>query len=338
VTAGPWRTRLAWLLSATGIGLVTFLAFRVSWSGVLSTLRGLAWPWLAGALMLTLVSVSLRALRLAVVLGQPSSLSKVWRSVCLGYFGSLFLPLGGGELVKVAALHRQTGLSLPRVGTALAMDRMFDVATLLALLMSVLGQGVINTLRPGPVLVLATGGAVLITLLLFLVVSGNHLRNRLLRWTQRHPGRHAWIRRFDEIHDQTLTLRKPMLLPKLGLLQACIFSLDILAAWCCLLAFPFGTGLPATAALRLAFFSMVAFGVPLLPGGLGSHQAASILALAPFGIGATQALAVSLAGEASHVAALSFLGILAMVGSGLNPFRLSRQPEVLDSPHPSEEP
>jgi len=35
---------------------------------------------------------------------------------------------------------------------------------------------------------------------------------------------------------------------------------------------------------------------------------------------------------------MSLLGILAMVGSGLNPFRLSRQPEVLDSPHPSEEP
>ena len=338
MAAGPWRTRLAWILSAAGIGLIAILALRVSWSGVLSALRGLSLPWLLGALTLAIASVSMRALRLAVVLGQTSAVAKIWRSVCLGYFGSLFLPLGGGELVKVAALHRLTGLSLPRVGTALAMDRMFDVATLLALLLSVLGQGTLSTLRPGPVLVLVTGGAVLIALLLFLVVSGSHLRNRLLRWARRHPGRHAWIRRFDEIHDQTLALRKPMLLPKLGLLQACIFSLDILAAWCCLLAFPFGAGLPATAALRLAFFSMVAFGIPLLPGGLGSHQAASILALAPFGIGATQALAVSLAGEATHVAAMSLLGILAMVGSGLNPFRLSRQPEVLDSPHPSEEP
>ena len=335
---GPWRTRLAWLLPTAGIGLIAVLALRVSWSEVVSTLRGLALPWLLGAFVLAIASVSLRALRLSVVLGQSSMRVRVWRSVCLGYFGSLFLPLGGGELVKVAALHHQTGLSLPRAGTALAMDRLFDVATLLALLMSVLGQGVVGTLRPGPVLVLAGGGAVAIALLLFLVVSGDRLRNRLLRWAQRHPGRHAWIRRFDEIHDQALALRKPLLLPKLGLLQACIFSMDILAAWCCLRAFPFGAGLPATATLRLAFFSMVAFGVPLLPGGLGSHQAASILALAPFGIRATQALAVSLAGEASHVAALSLLGILAMAGSGLNPFRLSHQSEVLNSPHPSEEP
>jgi uncharacterized protein (TIRG00374 family) len=298
----------------------------------------LALPWLACALVLSLASVSLRALRLALVLGQVRAWIKVWCSVCLGYFGSLFLPLGGGEFVKVAALHRQMGLSLPRVGTALAMDRMFDMATLLALLLSVLGQGLLRSLRPGPVLVLAGGGAVLIALLLYLVVAGDQFRFRLVNWAQRHPGRHPWLKRFDEIHDQALALRRPLLLPRLGLLQACIFSLDILAAWCCLLAFPFGAGLPASAALRLAFFSMVAFGVPLLPGGLGSHQAASILALAPFGIGAAQALAVSLAGEATHVAALSMLGILAMAGSGLNPFRLSRQPEVLDSQHPSEEP
>jgi uncharacterized protein (TIRG00374 family) len=301
-------------------------------------LRGLAFPWLLGALALALVSVSLRAFRLAMVLGNTPSLAKVWRSVCLGYFGSLFLPMGGGELVKIAALHRQTGLSLPRVGTALTIDRMFDVATLLALLISVLGQGALNTFRPGPVLILTTGGAVLFALLMFLVVSGNRFRNWLLLWAQQHPGRHAWIHRFDEIHDQALALKNPFLLPRLALLQVFVFSTDILAAWCCLRAFPFGADLPAFAALRLAFFSMVAFGLPLLPGGLGSHQAASILALAPFGLGATQALAVSLAGEATHIVALSFLGILAMAGTGLNPFRLSRQPKVLDSPHSTEEP
>jgi len=129
-----------------------------------------------------------------------------------------------------------------------------------------------------------------------------------------------------------------MLLPKLGLMQGGIFALDILAAWCCLQAFSFGPELPASAALRLAFFSMVAFGIPLLPGGLGSHQVASILALSPFGISTSQAVAISLAGEITHMAAMSLLGLLAMAGSGLNPFRLSRQPKLLDSPHPSEEP
>lgn len=338
MTAGPWRTRLAWLLATAGVGLLVALASSVPWAGVVSSMQGLTMPWLIGALLLAMISVFLRALRLTAVLGQSPALAQVWRSVSLGYFGSLFLPLGGGELVKVAALHRQTGLSLPRVGTALAIDRMFDVATLLALLLSVVGQGLITALRPGPVLFLATVGAVFIALLLFLMVTGNRLRDRLLRWSERHPGRHPWIHRFDEIHDQTRTLRNPLLLSRLGLLQAGIFSVDILAAGCCLRAFPCGADLPALAALRLAFFSMIAFGIPLLPGGLGSHQAASILALAPFGISTTQALAVSLAGQATHVVAMSCLGILAMIGSGLNPFRLARSPEMLDSPHPPEEP
>lgn len=218
------------------------------------------------------------------------------------------------------------------------MDRLFDIATLLALLLNVLGHGMVRGLRAGPVLIITTGAAILVALLLFLLISGNRLRKRLLDWASRHPGRHAWIHRFDEIHDQARTLRKPDLLLALSVLQACIFSVDILAAWCSLLAFPFGHSLPASAPFHLAFFVMLGFGLPLLPGGFGSHQAASVIALAPFGIGVTQALAVSLAGEATHVAALTLLGFIAIAGSGLNPLRLAHRPEVVDSPHPPEAP
>ncbi|HEY3399711.1 MAG TPA: lysylphosphatidylglycerol synthase transmembrane domain-containing protein [Geothrix sp.] len=333
---GHWRTLSSWLLAAAGIGILAALAMRVSWSTIAATLREAAIPWLGASLVLAIASVSLRAFRLSVLLGWRGTFPQIWRSVCLGYFGSLFLPLGGGEIVKVAALQRQAGLSLPRAGAALTMDRLFDIATLFTLLVSLLGHGLIQGVRAGPMLMFAITMAALIALLLFLLLSGDVLRSRILVWAEHHPGRHAWVHRFDEIHDQANALRRPFLLPTLGALQACIFTMDILAAWCGLLAFPFGHGLPASAPLRLALFAMIGFGLPLLPGGLGSHQAATILALAPYGIGAAQALAVSLAGEATHVAALAGLGLVAIAGSGLNPLRLTRHREVLDSPHPPE--
>ena len=333
-----WRTRLSWLLAVGGMGLLALLVSRVSWPGIVVALRGLIVPWLAAALLLAIASVSLRALRLSILLGRRTTFLQTWRSVCLGYFGSLFLPLGGGEIVKVAALHRHAGLSLPRAGTALTMDRLFDVATLLVLLLAVLGHGMIRGLRTGPVLLLAAGAAALVALLLFLLVSGTELRGWLLRWAGRHSGRHTWIHRFDEVHDQALALRRPILLPMLTLLQAGILAADVLAAWCSLLAFPLGRALPPAAPLRLALFVMLAFGLPLLPGGFGSHQAATILALAPFGIGTEKALAVSLAGEATHFAALILLGLAAIHGSGLTPLRLFRGAKVLDSPHPPEAP
>lgn len=333
-----WRRWVSWLSALAGLALLGVFASRVSWTHIASAFGEAEAAWLVAAVLLAVLGVSLRAVRLSLVLGQHATFPQTWRSVCLGYFGSLFLPFGGGEFVKVAALHRHAGVSLPRAGTALTMDRLFDVVTLIALLVGVLGHGMGMGLRMGPVLLLLLGMAALVSLLLLLLVSGNGLRNRLDGWASRHPGRHPWIHRFDEVHDQSKALRRPWLLPRLVLLQACIFSVDIVAAWCCLVAFPFGHGLPAMVPLRLAFFIMLAFGLPLLPGGFGSHQAATILALAPFGIGTARALAVSLAGEAAHLAALTAVGITAIAGSGLNPVRLARRPEVIDSPHPPEAP
>lgn len=333
-----FRMRATWMLAAAGLALLAFLAWRVSWSEVFVTLRSLSKPWLIAMFALTTLSVSLRAFRLSLVLGPHASFPQTWRSVCLGYFGSLFLPLGGGEAVKVAAIHYESGTSLSRAGTALAMDRLFDVCALLALMVGVAGWGPHLRLRTGPLILLAAAAASLIALLVFLLISGDSLKDRLTRWTTGHPGRHPWIHRFDEIHGQAQRLRKPGLMVVLIGLQACVFAVDIVGAACGLAAFPFGHGLPASAAVRLTLFVMIGFGLPLLPGGFGSHQAASILALAPYGISSSQALALSLTGETVHILTLGGLGLVAIQGSGLNPLRLFRGPEVIHSPHPPEAP
>ncbi len=338
MASSSWRRRISWLLPLAGVSLLIALAASVSWRSVLSSLHGLLWPWLLAAIALAATSVSLRALRLSLALGRHSDRSKTWQSVCLGYFASLFLPLGGGELVKVAALNRLAGVSVSRATTALAIDRLFDISTLLALLMTVLGHGLMSGVRAGPVMFLAISSTIVMASLIFLMLSGSSLRPRMQAWTSRHPKRMAWLHRFDEIHDQTLSLRSPSLLGMLGLLQACIFAVDVTAAKSCLLAFPFGPGLPGFASLRLAFFTMVSFAVPLLPGGFGSHQAAAIFALAPFGLGISQALAVSLAGEATHVLTLTSLGIGAALASGLNPFRMGQPHRASDPARPPEEP
>ena len=335
---GWGRTLRPWIAGLAGLLILVVIGRQVSWIRILDLLASTRLPWLGAALLLAILGVSMRAFRLWLVLGRVAPFPGIWRSVCLGYFSSLFLPMGGGEVVKVAAMNRQTGLSLVRAGTAMTMDRLFDVATVLALAGSVAGHGLLQGLRAGPLLLLSLGAAMLLALLILLLVSGNGLRAWLLHWSSRHPGRHAWIQRFDDIHSQAAILRKPGLVPGLVLLQACILAVDVTAAGCALRAFPFAQGLPAAAPLRLAFFVMLAFGLPLLPGGFGSHQAATILALAPFGIGTDKALAISLAGEATHFTALILLGLAAILGSGLTPLRLFRGSKMLDSPHPPEAP
>ena len=332
------RTLVSWVLAAAGLALLAVLAYRVSWPEVIVSLKGLAKPWLVAMFALASLSVTLRAFRLSLILGPRASFLQTWHSVCLGYFGSLFLPLGGGEVVKVAALRHESGTSLSRAGTALAMDRLFDVCALLVLMAGVAGWGTLVKVRTGPMLVLASAAASLIALWMFLLISGESLKARLARWAGRHPARHPWIHRFDEIHGQARQLREPRRVLFIALLQACVFATDIVGAACVLSAFPFGQGLPASAPFRLALFGMLGSGLPLLPGGLGSQQAACILALAPYGISTAQALALSVVGGTVHILTLSGLGIAAILGSGLNPLRLFRSPEVLNSPHPPEAP
>lgn len=330
------RNRLSLALAGLGLAILAALAWRVSWPEVLAAIRSISKPWLIILFALTTLSVTLRAVRLSILLGTRVTFAQTWRSVCLGYFGSLFLPLGGGELVKVAALRYESGTSLSRAGTALAMDRLFDICALLALMAGVAGWGPHLRFRTGPLILLVTAAAALLALLAFLLVSGESLKDRLAQWAAGHQGRHPWIRRFDEIHGQAKRLRKPGLLLLLLGLQGCIFATDVIGAASGLAAFPFGRSLPASAPVRLALFVMIGFGLPLLPGGFGSHQAASILALVPYGVGTAQALALSLVGETVHVLTLSGLGLAAIHGSGMNPLRLLRGEEVVDFPHPPE--
>lgn len=323
--APPLRRAAALLLAVLGLALLAWIAHRVSWNETSAALRQARLGWLAAGMLLGICSMGLRALRLRTLLGRRAGFPPVWRSVSLGYFCSLFLPLGGGELVKVASLRLHAGFSLARAGAALSVDRLFDICTLAVLLAGVAARGMVPDLRMGPVLVLGGAAAALLSLLLLLLFSGDLIRSRVHAWAEKHPGRHPWIGRFEEVQDQVEALRSPARLAGLALIHGLIFALDFFSFWCAVLAFGFGAALPAAAVLRLTLLVMVAFGLPLLPGGLGSHQAACILALRPFGVPEAGALALSLASEATHLIALTGVGIAAMAWGGLNPLRLLRR-------------
>lgn len=320
----------SWVLGGLGIALLAFMLVHVSWREVVHAFKGFSLPWLPLLITLTACTVSLRAFRLALLLGGHARFTQVWRSVCLGYFGSLFLPLGGGEAVKLAALRCETGSSLARVATALTMDRLFDLCSLLTLVAIMIGSGTGLDLRLGPIVVVGAGTIALIALWLLLTISGGTVKGLLDGWAASHPGRHRWVRRFDEIHDQAAHLGRSGLFWSVLTLQTGIFLVDVLGVACGLRAFAFAQALPATAVFRVALFTMIGFALPLLPGGFGSHQAALILALAPYGIGVPGALAISLTGETVHWITLAGLGLAAMKGSRLSPLRLSRSAEAPD--------
>lgn len=302
-----------------GICLVVIgvFAWKLDWSPVLAAMGQAAVPWILGALLIGTVAIMLRALRLALLTDDPRRFPAAFWSYSLGYLGTLFLPLGSGELVRVVALQRMTDLTLARAATSALVDRLFDLLGMGVVLSLLLSRGVVSNLRAGPLLLLGALTTTLLVSLLALILGGHGLRDLLghLDHGGGRPRVQAGLTQYDAIHDQVLRLSRPARISEVILVQGLIIAADATAVWLALLAFPFGHGLDILAPLRVNLFLMFAAALPLLPGNLGTHQVACILALRPFGIDRAQALAFSLVAQGSSAVWLILQGLVALAKS-----------------------
>src|ERR1035438_7765217 len=113
-----------WLGPFIGVLLIAYLLWRMPWVEALRTLEQVRLRWWLPTLALGAFGIWFRALRLHWVLGSAESMFGVWRSVALGYVGSLFLPAGGGELVKIRMLMKARTLDALHAASAVALDRL----------------------------------------------------------------------------------------------------------------------------------------------------------------------------------------------------------------------
>ena len=309
------RARL--LVSGLMLLLLVAAALHIDWKPVLSAMTVVRPGWLAAALCFSSLAVILRGLRLALVSGSVNRFSQGWRAFSFGYAGNLILPFGFGELVKIATFRQLANISFAQAAAASLMDRILDVIGMLSVLSVFLALGAASVLSTGPLVFLYALVAVLIAALSILAWHGHSLR----RWLEHkdpekaHPRLQAWLLRFDHFHEQSLLLRTPTRLFPLLALQVFIVFMDAFAAWLSLKAFPFGVGIGLMAAFRLNLYLMVAASLPLLPGGLGMHQVACVLAMRTYHWTQAQALALSLIGQGITVLWVVLQAFAALISS-----------------------
>ena len=300
-------------LTALATLVLVAVLFRLPWKEILAALRQVRPLWIALSLAIGACGISLRALRLKTVLGPEAPYGRVWASAALGYFTSLVIPFGGGEAAKALALARAAGLPLARTVSAVGLDRLFDLGTLAVLAAATLAFHAAPAMRSGPLLLVC---AVFALGLLCASISVFQ-KDTLGRWLETLPlpsnGKARLRSAYRHWHEQALRLKRPAIWPELGALQAVVFASDLVATWCGLHALPATAGLGFAAALQLNLFVMLAFALPLLPGSLGTLQAAYALALGPFGIGAAVAIAFGLIGQAGHTVLVGTLGLVALL-------------------------
>lgn len=308
----PGKRIRAALTALAALALAAVL-FRLPWPGVLAALRQVRPFWIALSLVIGACGISLRALRLKTVLGPEAPYGSVWASAALGYLTSLVIPFGGGEAAKAMALARATGIPFVRAASAVGLDRLFDLGTLAVLAAATLAFHAAPAMRSGPLLLICAVFALGLLSTSFSVLG----KDILGRWLEALPlpagGKTRLRSAYGHWHEQALRLKRPAIWPELGTLQAAVLASDVFATWCGLHALPSAAGLGFAAALQLNLFVMLAFALPLLPGSLGTLQAAYALALAPFGIGAAVSIAFGLIGQAGHTVLVGTLGVAALL-------------------------
>ncbi len=278
---------LRWLPGTIVLALLAYWAFRaVEWDRFMDLLRNAEPAWLLVAAVLQIGTYVCAAGVLHRGIEASGARQSLRSLVPLG-LAKLFIdqvvPTGGigGSVLVVRALQRR-GVSL---GASTAAVVVSTLAFYLAYAAAVAGSLGILWLRKGhihpAILILVTIFAIYATTIpiaiLWLVYGRTH---QLPRWLQRVPGLDAARQDLAEAPDSAL--RRPLLFLEAGALQLAIIVLD--AATLLVLIESLGR----TADFSTLFVSFVlasmAGTISLLPGGVGSFEAASVASLRSFGL------------------------------------------------------
>ena len=285
------RGRIRGLTLAVKLGitsiLVGYLLIKVDLEGTVDHLEALPIVGAAAVVAVLGLQIVCAALRLQLVLyllGARCPLGAAVRTALLGgFFGQTFLTFVAGDGMRVWTLHRH-GVPLRTAASAVVIDRLFGLVSLLLLIAAVLPAlwFLVSDvwLRAGIALTVVLGVCGTGLFLLLRLMPERLQRFRLLNWLH-EVAREAW----------TILGRRGAALGMVGMGLAVqltnVFAIFVLA-WS--LALP----ISLFDCLVLVPFPMLLSTLPISLGGWGVREGAMIVALGLIGVPAETSLALSI--------------------------------------------
>jgi uncharacterized membrane protein YbhN (UPF0104 family) len=290
------------------VALVTVLAWRLDWHQV-----GLAFAkldlrlWLAalGVHFLAQVISSARWRMLARVLGLAGGQLRFLGYYFIGMFFNLVLPTSvGGDVVRAWYLARQGGEAAVGPRTAAVLSVLADRANGLAVLIVVSCVGLAFYRRPLPLWVTATvaglGAAAALGMVLLPVLP---------RVQQRLPP-HRGLRR--AVGGAVLFLQHPRVLTGATLLSVGVQAASVVLTW--LIGRGLGLQVPWPYYCILTSVVAVLTLLPISVSGMGLREWGTAVLLEPLGVGAAEAVTLSLLTFAVQAAAGLSGGVVYLFG------------------------
>ncbi len=289
--------------------VIAVVSWRVDWLGSLGGLGASSLIPLGAALLAFTLSASLKAVIWAQILrglrpGAVVRARELVSPVFVGLLGNWVAPARLGEAARVVLGHRRmrrrgVELGLTAIAGAAAAEILVSTAA-----WSVVGLAAAALLPvPGYVALIAAGAGLVVTSLVLVSLRG---RGRSAAPSPRAASRSGRLLRAARQSLQSAGaglrgLAEPRAFGLVSGAGLAMIALQWLATFLVLQALGIEVGLAAAAAILVT--TTVAQSLPLLPGGIGSYQAAVMLPLvASYGVAGADALAVAVLLHAAQAA------------------------------------
>jgi glycosyltransferase 2 family protein len=312
------RRRLLSAAIGTAVSVACgWLAIRnVDWNDVGSALRDAQYAWLVPALVALGGGVWLRSERwrtLFVPSERPGRVPVFW-AMNIGYLFNNILPARAGEVARVLALSRETGLPRTHGLVTVVVERVFDLASLAILLLALLFYLPSGHLARD--LIIASAVILVLCAILVGVLALKPVRRRALSVLHRMPflGSERAIRTARSIALGLESLRQARLaLPVAWWSMASWLMLGV-SNWCVLQAFSIAT--PWHAAIFVLVATNLAMALPSGAGAIGVFEWAAQAALVAYGVPKELALSAALVLHAVNIVPYLVLGAVGILRLG----------------------
>lgn len=312
-----WRGLLRWLPGVIISILAFVVLFRLArFEDLSSTLRLIKWPYVALAIVLTVVSLGTRAQAWRTLIGEHRL--TFWRSffgISEGYLLNNILPLRAGEIGRAVFIGRATGLGPFFILSTIVIERAFDIAMAAVLLLLTLPLALsFEWAKPIAIIALVAVAAGLFGVFLAArnrVVVNNWLHKRFGRFAFFNHTLSRWI---DSVLQGFASLTSFRQFAMSLFWIAVSWVIWVVMYWEMLrMIIP-------TAPLWWAAFAdaVLAMGiaVPSAPGSLGVFEASMVGALSILGVETATALAYALLMHLIQYVATGVLGLIGLIREG----------------------
>jgi glycosyltransferase 2 family protein len=318
------RALPAALAIIVSVGLLAWALRDVSLEAVLQHIAAAKAGPLIAAVIIATSTFPLRLIRWRLLLrderGQPYPLAPLWHAIALGFMANNVLPLRAGELVRSYTAARLAPARFTTVFSSVAVERIFDALTVVALLtLALLTSNLPASVRVGGTSVANLARAAGIVGMLALLVAGvvvaaplaaERVIRRLLNHT-RFADRIVDL--IEGVRHGLAVLRSPSRLAGVIVWSLVLWLVNGLAFYVAFAAFDIPVGY--TGALLLQGLLVLGISVPSTPGFFGPFEAVIVAALALYGVPSSLAFSYAIAFHLTTFIPITLLGLWSLTRS-----------------------